>query len=243
VFITRAVLHIAVLLTLFSIPLRASMISIVNNCAGNSLCVVEGSDSGIGTIEFTLHILTEGNNVDGLSNQGPGGSGSVTIEEDAFTEGPIRPGFIEFFYDLATTTTLNIGGTVAANFAVAGITGNVPGEVGVPTPYGGELQNFALGVPFAITASASFSVPPAPGPPGSSFTKSVADAGVGFSFLLFDANGNLVTIEDPPSDSGGTVPEPGTLAFLAIGGLCFVCRRAVSIQYCRALSFLRRLCA
>jgi hypothetical protein len=219
--VEKTVLRVAVLLTLLSIPLSASII-VANNCAGNSLCVVEGSDSGIGTIEFTLHILTEGNNADGLGNPGPGGSGSVTLDQEATTDGPIRPGFIEFFYDLATTTTLTVDGTVAADFSVGDIAGNVPGEVGVPTPYAGELLTFTLGVPFGITASASFSVPPATGPP---FSKSVADAGVGFSFLLFDAEGNLVTIDDASSDPAGTVPEPGTLAPLVIGGLWLVCRR------------------
>ena len=234
--VNKTVLLLAILL-LFSLPLCADPISIVNNCAGNSLCVVEASDSGIGTDEFTLHILTEGNNVNGLGNPGPGGSGSVTIEEEAFTDGPIRPGFIAFFYDLATTSIFTDGGSAEASFSVAGIKGTVPREVGVPTPYGGELQNFTLGVPFEIIASASFSVPPATGQPGSSFTKSVADAGVGFSFLLLDANGGLVTMEDRPVDPAGTVPEPGTLALLVIGGLWFGCRRAVST------SFLRRLCA
>lgn len=212
------------LFALLAMPLSANSISIVNNCTGNDVCTASGSVSGFGTTVFSAVLTAMGNNITLGNDPGPGGSGSVTIDETGMTDGPVRAGFIEFSYG-PTGTASSGAASAAGSFSVGAVTGTVPGEVGVPLPLDGQFEPFTLGEEFDITSSVSFLVPATP-------LDQYGSAEVDFSFSLFEAvtlgNGSTfagaaVTIEDPP-----TVPEPGTIWTVALALALLAARRAAS---------------
>ncbi len=146
---------------------------------------VDGDTSGFGTTVFRARVKAEGNNQTRRSEPGPGASGSIGIEETATTDGPERDGFIKFSYNFPPNGFGNSknaygGAAVSANFKVGSIIGRIPGETGTPQPPADEVIPFRLGVPFNISLSASFQVPPAP-PTG------FASAEIDFSFSVFEA--------------------------------------------------------
>ncbi|HEY1760876.1 MAG TPA: hypothetical protein VGG72_36235 [Bryobacteraceae bacterium] len=151
----------------------------VKNCDGNDVCIATATPGSFGSGGFSVSVYVGGNNLIRGTDPGPGGSASVTFEESAITDGPVRPGFITFTYG-PTALNASGGATAEAAFSVGEIQGTVPGQVGIPMPAAGVPVPFGLGVAFAIQISASFSVPS--GPPSR-----YANAQVNLSFSLFEA--------------------------------------------------------
>lgn len=220
------------LLVLFAVPLFGSLIT-VDNCP---LCTVNGDISGFGTDVVTLSANLYGGNHNGFGGDpGPGGTASVTGNFIGSTDGPPRPGLIEFLPSSVCGSLTDGPMSASAGYTVGPYSGG-GAEMTTCSFNGGywvgSFAPFELGVPFDVSLNAVLQMPSAIDGP---WVGGGVDVFLQFSlFDILPANwpgnrtpGESETIFDPPSLDPIIVPEPGTLVLVApiLGVLALLARR------------------
>ena len=148
-------------------------------------------------------------------------SGTATIDMYGYTDGPVQPGYIEFFDENASTDG---NGFQFMTADIGGYRCSAPDPLACDLPFD-QLLPFTLGVPFAIDLSASASI--------FNFATQGASAFGEYGFSIYEQasiNGYLfqgpaVTIFD-----AATVPEPSSLTGIMIAMGLFAVNRARSLR-------------
>jgi hypothetical protein len=218
------------LLVLFAVPVFGSLVT-VDNCP---LCTVNGDISGFGTDVITVSANLYGNNQNGFGyDPGPGGTASVTGNFIGSTDGPPRPGLIEFLPSSVCGSLTDGPMSASAGYTVGPYSGSAAMTCWLNGGY--EVDTFApfeLGVPFDVSLNAVLQIP-------SGIDGPMVGGGVDvfLQFSLFDilpsdrpgnrSPGESETIFDPPSLDPILVPEPGTIVLAApiLGALALLARR------------------